>query len=113
METLQALNDTPYNMRIKEVCGREYRAEKVALKNRLVQSNLILKERGSLYRALRLPPLPTEAGKILRKADRMRFLGAQVMVVGTNALIAYAVEANGSSVTRRIRRGLRHGADCG
>jgi hypothetical protein len=39
--------------------------------------------------------LPAEAGKILREADRLRFLGEQAMVVGTNALIAYALEANG------------------
>lgn len=38
--------------------------------------------------------LPTEAGNILREADRMRFLGEQAMVVGTNALVAYALEAN-------------------
>jgi hypothetical protein len=42
-----------------------------------------------------IPMLPTEAGKILREADRLRFLGEQAMVVGTNALIAYALEANG------------------
>jgi hypothetical protein len=123
METLRTLNDMPYNMRIKEVSGREYlyevtdrlgtmkskgplnpakqadfdhyKSEKSALKDRLTQSKATLKEQGSLYRALRLPMLPVEAGKILREADRMRFLGKQAMVVGTNALIAYALEANG------------------
>ncbi len=39
--------------------------------------------------------LPIEAGKVLREADRLRYLGEQAMVVGTNALIAYALEANG------------------
>jgi hypothetical protein len=123
METLRTLNDMPYNMRIKEVSGREYlyevtdrlgtmkskgpldpgkqaefdqyKAEKAELKDRLTQSKATLKELGGLYRALRLPMLPVEAGKILREADRMRFLGEQAMVVGTNALIAYALEANG------------------
>ncbi|MDK2768424.1 MAG: nucleotidyltransferase domain-containing protein [Sphingomonas sp.] len=122
METLRTLNDMPYNMRIKEVSGREYlyevtdrvgsmkskgaldrekraefdayKSEKAALKDRLAQSKDKLREIGSLYRALRLPMLPTDAGKILREADRMRFLGEQAMVVGTNALIAYALEAN-------------------
>lgn len=122
MEALRTLNDMPYNMRIKEVSGRDYlyevtdrlgtmkskgrldeekqsefdqyKAEKAALKARLSQSKAVLKEQGSLYRALRLPMLPIEAGKILREADRMRFLGDQVMVVGTNALAAYALEAN-------------------
>jgi len=123
METLRTLNDLPYNMRIKEVSGREYlyevtdrlgtmkskgpvdpdkraefdqyKTEKAELKDRLTQSKATLRELGSLYRALRLPMLPVEAGKILREADRMRILGEQVMVVGTNALIAYALEANG------------------
>ncbi|HKX23065.1 MAG TPA: GSU2403 family nucleotidyltransferase fold protein [Rhizorhapis sp.] len=123
ISTLRMLNDMPYNMRIKEVAGREYlyevtdrlgnmkskgaldpdkqaefdqyKAEKAELKDRLTQSKVTLKEQGSLYRALRLPMLPTEAGKILREADRMCFLGEQAMVVGTNALIAYALEANG------------------
>lgn len=120
---LRTLNGLPYNMRIKEISGREYlyevtdrrgtmkskgpldpeklaefdqyKAEKAALKDRLALSKETLKEQSSLYRALRLPMLPAEAGKILREADRLRFLGEQAMVVGTNALIAYALEANG------------------
>lgn len=123
METLRTLNDLPYNMRIKEVSGREYlyevtdrlgtmkskgpidpdkraefdqyKTEKAELKDRLTQSKATMRELGSLYRALRLPMLPVEAGKILREADRMRILGEQIMVVGTNALVAYALEANG------------------
>ena len=123
MEALRTLNGMPYNMRIKEVSGREYlyevtdrrgsmkskgpidsekqaefdqyKAEKAALKERLAGSKDTLKEQASLYRALRLPMLPAEAGKVLREADRLRFLGDQAMVVGTNALIAYALEANG------------------
>ncbi|WP_341713894.1 GSU2403 family nucleotidyltransferase fold protein [Erythrobacter sp.] len=123
MDTLRTLNDMPYNLRIKEVSGREYlyevtdrrgnmksmgplddskqvefdqyKAEKAELKERLEGSRSTLKEQASLYRALRIPMLPTEAGKILREADRLRFLGDQAMVVGTNALIAYALEANG------------------
>lgn len=123
METLRTLNGMPYNMRIKEVSGRDYlyevtdrlgsmkskgpldrekqsefdryKADKAELKDRLSLSRAAMKEQASLYRALRLPMLPAEAGKILREADRMRFLGEQAMVVGTNALIAYALEANG------------------
>jgi hypothetical protein len=123
VEALRAINAMPYNMRIKEVSGREYlyevtdrignmrsrgpldpekqaefdhyKAEKTELKDRLSRSKATLKEIGSLYRASRLPMLPVEAGRILREADRMRFLGEQAMVVGTNALVAYALEANG------------------
>jgi hypothetical protein len=50
-------------------------AEKADLKDRLARSKETLKEQGALYRALLLARLPTEAGKILREADRMRFLG--------------------------------------
>ena len=123
MDALRTLNDMPYNMRIKEVSGREYlyevtdrrgsmkskgpidpekqaefdqyKTEKAELKDRLALSKETLTEQASLYRALRLPMLPADAGKILREADRLRFLGDQAMVVGTNALIAYALEANG------------------
>jgi hypothetical protein len=123
MEALRTLNGMPYNMRVKEIFGREYlyevtdrrgnmkskgplnpakqvkfnqyKAEKAPLNERLTGSKETLKEQASLYRALRLPRLPTEAGRILRQADRLRFLGEQAMVVGTNALLAYALEANG------------------
>jgi len=123
MDALRTLNDMPYNMRIKEVSGREYlyevtdrrgsmkskgpidpekqaefdqyKTEKAEMKARLALSRETLAEQASLYRALRLPMLPADAGKILREADRLRFLGDQAMVVGTNALIAYALEANG------------------
>ena len=82
MEALRALNGMPYNMRIKEVSGREYlyevtdrrgsmkskgpldqekqaefdeyKAEKAELKERLAGSKDALKEQASLYRALRL-----------------------------------------------------------
>jgi hypothetical protein len=73
----------------------QYKAEKAELRDRLGHAKETLKEQASLYRALRLPMLPAEAGKILREADRLRYLGDQAMVVGTNALIAYALEANG------------------
>lgn len=52
----------------------EYKAEKAELKLRLAGSKDALKEQAaSLYRALHLPMLPAEAGKILREADRLRF----------------------------------------
>jgi hypothetical protein len=123
MGALRTLNNMPYNMRIKEISGREYlyevtdrrgtmkskgaldpakqdefdsyKADKAELKDRLTRVKETLREQASLYRALRLPMLPAEAGKVLREADRLQFLGQQAMVVGTNALVAYALEANG------------------
>jgi hypothetical protein len=39
--------------------------------------------------------LAAAAGAILREADRRRLLGGHLLVVGTNAMPAYAVEASG------------------
>ncbi|HLZ82358.1 MAG TPA: GSU2403 family nucleotidyltransferase fold protein [Caulobacteraceae bacterium] len=39
--------------------------------------------------------LADAAGAILREADRRRLLGSHILVVGTNAMPAYAVEASG------------------
>ena len=73
----------------------DYRAAKKALKERRASSAQALDESGRLVRALRLPLLASEAGAILREADRRDLLGTNLMVVGTNALPAYAIEAGG------------------
>lgn len=52
-------------------------------------------ESAALYRALRLPLLSSDAGPILRECDRRQLLGSSLLVVGTNAIAAYMVEANG------------------
>lgn len=52
-------------------------------------------ETSRLYRALRLPALTSEAAKILREADRRGLLGSHLLVVGTDAMPAYALEAGG------------------
>jgi hypothetical protein len=119
-QTLQAL---PYDLRRKtvgehaylyEISGREgngrslgawspeneqiftnYRAQKAQAKARRDSSRSVLDESGRLCRALRVPMLPDAAGEILREADRRLLLGAHLRVVGTNAMIAYAVEAGG------------------
>ena len=72
-----------------------YRKEKASAKERRRQSGLRLKESGRLGRALRLGVLANVAGQILREADRRALLGTHLLVVGTNALAAYAVEAGG------------------
>jgi hypothetical protein len=46
-----------------------------------------------LFRALRLPRLPAFAGDVLRELDVRRLLGTSYLVVGTNAMVAYALEA--------------------
>ena len=72
-----------------------YRARKSAAKLRSDACRHIMRESARLYRALRLPPLANEAGAILREADLRRLLGEQLLVVGTNAMVAYHVEAAG------------------
>lgn len=123
MATERALAALPYDLRRKEVAGKSYlyeiadrsgngkslgpwsdelaarfeayRTEKASLKQRRDQSGERLAESGRLGRALRLPMLANAAGPILREADRRDLLGSHFLVVGTNAMIAYAVEAGG------------------
>ncbi len=123
MEAERILADLPYDLRRKEVGGRSYlyeiadrsgngtslgpwspehearflayRDEKAAAKTRRDLSQDALEESGRLCRALRTPMLASAAGPILREADRRRLLGSHLVVVGTNAIAAYAVEAGG------------------
>lgn len=50
-------------------------------------------EVGRLYRALRLGSISPEAAAILREADIRSMLGRSIVVVGTNAMPAYEIEA--------------------
>jgi hypothetical protein len=113
----------PYDLRRKSVGGREYlyritdrsgngrslgpvspeleaqladyRSKKDTLKERVRTLRPALAETAALYRALRLPLLSSDAGPILRECDRRDLLGSHLLVVGTNAIAAYMVEANG------------------
>ncbi len=73
----------------------DYQALKANLQDRQRTSGAALAESAALARALRLPLLASEAGPILREADRRGLLGDTLIVVGTNAMAAYAVEAGG------------------
>jgi hypothetical protein len=123
MDAEQALWSLPYDLRRKtvgqraylyEITGRdgngkslgpwtpenelkfaEYHARKTSAKERRDGSRTVLEESGRLCRALRVPMLANEAGEILREADRRRLLGSHLLVIGTNAMSAYAVEAGG------------------
>lgn len=72
-----------------------YRQQKAELKERGALLNTSLAESAALYRALRLPLLSSDAGPILRECDRRDLLGSHLLVVGTNAIAAYMIEANG------------------
>ncbi|SEH12859.1 hypothetical protein SAMN05428974_0580 [Sphingopyxis sp. YR583] len=113
----------PYDLRRKEVKGRAYlyeifdrsgngrslgpwsdelearfeayRAAKEDIKTRREASRGPLDESARLAQALRIPMIASEAGPILREADRRGLLDGSLLVVGTNAIAAYALEANG------------------
>ena len=123
MEAEQALHAMPYNLARKEIkshsylyeisdrkgngrsLGRwspdqkaklnKYQEDKAAAKLRRDSSRGVLDETCRLYRALRLPLLSSEAGQILREIDRRCLLGSHLIVVGTNAIPAYSIEAAG------------------
>lgn len=123
IEAERALSAIPYDLRRKTVSGRQYlyeiadasgngkslgpmdaaaearfnayRASKAELKERRDLGRAALDEAARLYRALRLPMLSSDAGPILREADRRQLLGSHLLVVGTNAMAAYMIEAAG------------------
>jgi hypothetical protein len=79
---------------VREAQFQEYHARKDALKAQILDLRALLAESAALYRALRLPMLSSDAGPILRECDRRQLLGSHLLVVGTNAMAAYMVEAN-------------------
>ena len=80
----------------KQTQLEEYKAAKAALKERRDGARDALGESSRIARALRLPLLSADAGPILREADRRSLLGSHLLVVGTNAMAAYALEAAGT-----------------
>jgi hypothetical protein len=76
----------------------EYREKKHSAKEHREGASQALAESSRIARALRLPLLSADAGPILREADRRGLLGSHLLVVGTNAMAAYAIEAAGSFV---------------
>jgi len=70
-----------------------YRSDKASLKQRRDTGRAAMEEGARLARALRVPMLASAAGPILREADCRRLLDGPLLVVGTNALLAYALEA--------------------
>lgn len=72
-----------------------FQRDKAAAAERQRRSRASLAETCAIYRSLRLPMIAAEGAKILREADRRELLGSHLLVVGTNAMAAYAIEANG------------------
>ena len=67
----------------------EFIETKAELKTRVQSFDAVIQERAVLYRRLRLPSLPDRQAKILRKLDIEELLGNDLIVVGTNAFVAY------------------------
>lgn len=78
-----------------QVAFNEFRVKKELLNERRERSRASLGESCRIYRSLRLPLITSAAAKILREADRRNLLGTSLLVIGTNAMPAYAIEAGG------------------
>lgn len=70
---------------------QHYLDDKARLKERVRAIDAQLTERAGLYRRLRMPSIPDRQAEILRKLDLEGMLGNDLMVVGTNAFVAYEV----------------------
>jgi hypothetical protein len=67
----------------------DFAQAKESLKTRLASLDAVITERAALYRRLRLPSLPDRQAEILRRLDIEGLLGNDLLVVGTNAFVAY------------------------
>lgn len=67
----------------------QFTQTKDELKARVESFDAVIAERAALYRRLRLPSLPDRQAEILRKLDVADLLGNDLLVVGTNAFVAY------------------------
>jgi hypothetical protein len=74
----------------------EFKVAKSAAKARREGAKDTLAESSRIARALRLPMISADAGPILREADRRSLMGSHLLVIGTNAMAAYALEAAGT-----------------
>jgi hypothetical protein len=70
-----------------------FQAGKAAAVERERASSAALADACRIYRALRLGTIASAAAAVLREADRRKLLGSSLMVVGTNAMAAYELEA--------------------
>ena len=66
-----------------------YQKEKERLNQRIHALDAQVSERAGLYRRLRMPSILDRQAEILRRLDVEGLLGTDLMVVGTNAFIAY------------------------
>jgi len=67
----------------------DYLAERERLQARRASLSSLVQDRVKLCRALRLPQMAEQQGRLLRELDLHGLLGYDVLVVGTNAFAAY------------------------
>lgn len=72
----------------------EFTRRKAQLKQRVSETDATIGDRAAQYRALRLPPIPDRQAEIVRALDVAELLRNDLMVVGTNAFIAYSLLCN-------------------
>ena len=75
-----------------------YQQKREDLEQRVSASSDRVQQNARIARALRLPGIAQEAGKILLELDLRRMLGRNFTVAGTNALLAYNLEAGGTII---------------
>lgn len=86
---------------------RQFQSDRIDFKLDMEEVTKAIAETASLYATLRLPMVDTRAAEIFREADIAGMLGTQLLVVGTNAMMAYEMEAGA-----RIFMGFDATADC-
>lgn len=74
----------------------EYRVTKADLQDRAAIAGDLVGEIGRLARPLRLPAVANTVGELLRELDRRGLLDGTLLVVGTNCIPAYSIEAGGA-----------------
>lgn len=85
----------------------EHQARRASLEVELAALSPRVATQFQLYRALHLPMLSKQAGAVLRAADEAELLGTALLVVGTNTMAAYELEAQS-----RFATGLDATEDC-
>ena len=74
-----------------EAIYQAFVAEKELAKQRVAQADALIEQRALQYRALGLPAMLDKQGEILRALDVAGLLRNDLLVVGTNAFVAYEV----------------------
>ena len=76
-----------------EAIYEQFRSRKHDIKSQLADTEPDLKRAAAMYTATALPVIDSWAAKLFQHLDRSELLGSHVLVVGTNALPAYQIEA--------------------